>query len=151
MDFAGRRRFVEEMVGAVAGGDLSTALSLAGGVLGRAPKEGGKDAERAEARLLLELLALSFLVYSASRGSRWRPRDRTVVYRITEAVGRWSMIDIFMISILVALITLENIATIEAGIGAICFAAVVIVTIFAAMSFDPRLIWDALEEGHDHD
>ena len=64
---------------------------------------------------------------------------------ITEAVGRWSMIDVFMISILVALVKLGAIATIEPGAGAMAFAAVVVITMFAAMSFDPRLIWDALE------
>ena len=100
---------------------------------------------------MAKLIALTFLLISVHLKSRWRPRDRTLLYRSIEAIGRWSMIDIFMISILVALITLKNIATIQAGLGAICFAAVVIITIFAAMSFDPRLIWDALEEGHDHD
>jgi paraquat-inducible protein A len=77
---------------------------------------------------------------------KWRPRDRTLLYRIIESVGRWSMIDIFMISILVALVKLGNVATIETGLGATCFAAVVVITMFASMSFDPRLIWDAAEE-----
>lgn len=98
-----------------------------------------------------KLISLTFLLISVHFKSRWRPKDRTRLYRAIEVIGRWSMIDIFMISILVALITLKNIATIQAGIGAICFAAVVIITIFAAMSFDPRLIWDALEEGKEND
>jgi paraquat-inducible protein A len=98
-----------------------------------------------------KLLALTFLLVSVHLKSRWDPKDRTRLYRIIEVIGRWSMIDIFMISILVALITLKNIATIQAGIGAICFAAVVIITICAAQSFDPRLIWDALEEGNDNE
>ncbi len=68
------------------------------------------------------------------------------MYRITEVVGRWSMIDIFMISILIALVKLEAVATIEPGMGAISFAAVVIITMFAAMGFDPRLIWDNMKE-----
>jgi paraquat-inducible protein A len=63
-----------------------------------------------------------------------------------ETIGRWSMVDIFMISILVALVKLEAIATIEPGAGAVFFAAVVILTILAAMTFDPRLIWDRMEE-----
>ena len=58
------------------------------------------------------------------------------------------MIDIFMISILVALVRLEAIATIEPGTAATSFAAVVVLTMVASMSFDPRLIWDALEERH---
>ncbi|HYM02012.1 MAG TPA: paraquat-inducible protein A, partial [Stellaceae bacterium] len=74
--------------------------------------------------------------------SRWRLADRTVLYRIVEAIGRWSMIDIFMLSILVALVRLGSIASITPGIGAISFAAVVIITMTAAMSFDPRLMWD---------
>ncbi len=68
------------------------------------------------------------------------------MYRLTEGIGRWSMLDIFMIAILAALVKLGSIATIEPGAGAISFAAVVVITMFAAMSFDPRLIWDAMEE-----
>jgi paraquat-inducible protein A len=95
---------------------------------------------------VLKLVGLSFLVWTIHRRWRWRPRDRTFLYRIIEQVGRWSMIDVFMISILVALVKLGNVATIETGIGATCFAAVVVITMFASMSFDPRLIWDAMDE-----
>ena len=95
---------------------------------------------------VLKLVGISFLLWSIHRRWRWRPRDRTLLYRIIESVGRWSMIDIFMISILVALVKLGNVATIETGLGATCFAAVVVLTMFASMSFDPRLIWDAMEE-----
>ncbi|MDJ0609813.1 MAG: paraquat-inducible protein A [Kiloniellales bacterium] len=98
-----------------------------------------------------KLFALTFLLVSVHLKSRWRPKDRTFLYRCIEFIGRWSMIDIFVISILVALIKLENVATIEAGFGAVCFAGVVIITIFAAVSFDPRLIWDSLEEVEDHE
>ncbi len=93
-----------------------------------------------------KLLILTYLCLSVQLKSKWRPRERTVLYRITEVVGRWSMIDIFMISILIALVKLEAVATIEPGMGAISFAAVVIITMFAAMGFDPRLIWDKMEE-----
>jgi paraquat-inducible protein A len=96
---------------------------------------------------VLKLIGLSFLLITAQRRSRWRLRDRSLIYRIIEQVGRWSMVDIFMVSILVALVDLGNIATIEPGVGAICFAAVVIITMFASMSFDPRVIWDAEESG----
>jgi len=89
---------------------------------------------------------LTFLLLSVQYKSRWRPRERTFLYRITEVVGRWSMIDIFMISILIALVKLEAVATIEPGMGAISFASVVILTMFAAIGFDPRLIWDKMEE-----
>ena len=94
---------------------------------------------------LLKLFLLTFLLISVQRKSQWRPKDRTRLYRITEAVGRWSMVDIYVVTILVALVKLGSLATIEAGPGAIFFAGVVIITMFAAMSFDPRLIWDAQE------
>ncbi len=95
---------------------------------------------------VLKILILAFLLISVQLKSNWRPRDRTILYRFTETVGRWSMLDIFMISILVALVKLDAVATIEAGPGAISFAAVVILTMLAAMAFDPRLIWDNAEQ-----
>ncbi len=94
---------------------------------------------------MLKLSILTFLLISVQRKSAWRPKDRTRLYRITEAIGRWSMVDIYVVTILVALVNLGNLATIKAGPGAGFFAAVVVITIFAAMSFDPRLIWDAKE------
>jgi paraquat-inducible protein A len=94
---------------------------------------------------VLKLITLTFLLVTVQRKSTWRPKDRTRLYRITEAVGRWSMVDIFVVTILVALVNLGNLATIKAGPGAGFFAAVVVITMFAAMSFDPRLIWDAKE------
>jgi paraquat-inducible protein A len=94
---------------------------------------------------VLKLIMLTFLLITVQRKSAWRPKDRTRLYRITEAIGRWSMVDIYVVTILVALVNLGNLATIKAGAGAGFFAAVVVITIFAAMSFDPRLIWDAKE------
>ncbi len=98
---------------------------------------------------LLKLFILAYLLISVQRKSRFRPKDRTRLYLITEAVGRWSMLDIFVVTILVALVNLGALATIEAGPAALHFAAVVVITMFAAMSFDPRLIWDAKEQGHE--
>ncbi len=95
---------------------------------------------------MAKLITVTCLLISVQKKSRWRPKDRTVMYRLTEGIGRWSMLDIFMIAILAALVKLGSIATIEPGAGAISFAAVVVITMFAAMSFDPRLIWDAMEE-----
>lgn len=95
---------------------------------------------------VLKLFCLGLLIVSVRFRWPWNARNRTALYRVVEQVGRWSMIDVFVISILVALVKLGNIATIEPGIGASSFAAVVVVTMFAAASFDPRLIWDALEE-----
>ena len=94
---------------------------------------------------LIKLFVLTFLLISVQRKSRWRPVDRTRFYRIAEAVGRWSRVDIFVVTILVALVKLGGLATIDAGPAASYFAAVVVTTIFAAMSFDPRLIWDVME------
>lgn len=94
----------------------------------------------------VKLLILIFLLLSVRFRSAWRPKDRTSLYRLTELVGRWSMVDIYVVTILVALVKLGAIATIEAGPAAVYFAAVVVVTMFAAESFDPRLIWDVIEE-----
>ncbi|MFV1978433.1 MAG: paraquat-inducible protein A [Myxococcota bacterium] len=97
---------------------------------------------------LLKLLALSFLLFSVQRGWSWRPVERTKLYHIVEAVGRWSMTDIYVVTILVALVSLGNLATIEAGMGAVYFAGVVVMTMLAAESFDPRLIWDRAREAN---
>jgi len=97
---------------------------------------------------LLKLIALTFLLISVQKGWSWRPVERTKLYHIVEAVGRWSMTDIYVVTILVALVSLGNLATIEAGMGAVYFAGVVVVTILAADSFDPRLIWDRAEEAN---
>ncbi len=98
---------------------------------------------------LMKLVILVYLLVSVQMRSPRRPRDRTRLYRLTEAVGRWSMVDIYVVTILVALVRLGNLATIEAGPGAVFFAAVVIITLFAAAAFDPRLIWDHRSRAHD--
>lgn len=98
---------------------------------------------------ILKLIILTFLLISVQRKSSWRPRDRTRLYRITEMIGRWSMVDIYVVTILVALVNLGSLASINAGPGAGFFAAVVVITMFAAMSFDPRLIWDVEELSDD--
>ena len=91
---------------------------------------------------LLKLLGLSLLLLCVH--CRWQVNARlwTAMYRIIAFVGRWSMLDIFMISILVALVDLGGVAQIIAGPAATAFAAVVVCTMFAANNFDPRLIWD---------
>ncbi len=98
---------------------------------------------------VIKLVCMAFLLITVQRRSAWRPRDCTLMYRIVEGIGRWSMVDVFMISLLVALVSLGAVATIEPGPGAIAFAAVVIITMIAAMTFDSRLIWDAVEEKGD--
>jgi paraquat-inducible protein A len=95
---------------------------------------------------IAKLIILCGLLLSVRRRSNWRPRERTKLYRITEVVGRWSMLDVFVVTVLVALVRLGYLATIEAGSGVVYFAAVVVLTMIAAMTFDPRLIWDAMEK-----
>ncbi len=90
---------------------------------------------------LLKIAGLSWLAVAVRTGSI-RPAEETRLYRVIEYIGRWSMVDVFVLTLLVALVQLGNVATIVPGIGATCFAAVVILTIFGARSFDPRLIWD---------
>ena len=98
---------------------------------------------------LLKLSLLMLLLISVQRKWRWRPRERTRLYRLTEMIGRWSMVDVYVVTILVALVKLGAVARVDAGPGAVYFAAVVILTMFAAESFDPRLIWDVLENDHE--
>ncbi len=91
---------------------------------------------------LLKMLALLYLLITVQRKSHLRNQTRTRLYRVVELVGRWSMVDIFVVALLAALVNVGAVATIEPGTGAIAFSAVVILTMFAAMNFDPRLIWD---------
>lgn len=93
-----------------------------------------------------KLFALSWLCFSVAGAHQKRPGKRAVLFRMTELIGRWSMVDVFVVAILVALVQLGNVMTIQPGPAAIAFAGVVIVTMFAAMSFDPRLIWDVVEK-----
>ncbi len=92
---------------------------------------------------MLKLSGLTWLLVSIQFGARTRVRERTRLFRIVDAVGKWSMIDVFMISILTALVRVGLLASVNPGPGAIAFCGVVILTILAAGSFDPRLIWDA--------
>ncbi|MEQ5774327.1 paraquat-inducible protein A [Thalassospira sp. NFXS8] len=91
---------------------------------------------------IFKLVVLSWVYMAAGLGMAGPLRQRTRIYRITELIGRWSMIDVFMVSILAALVKLGNIATVVPGFGAVAFCAVVILTMLSAMAFDPRLIWD---------
>ena len=101
---------------------------------------------------LLKLIAMTLLLVSVQRRSIWQPLQRTRLYRIVELVGRWSMLDIYVVTILAALVQIGSLATIKAGPAALAFGAVVVLTMFAAMQFDPRLIWDPLQkERPEHD
>jgi paraquat-inducible protein A len=95
---------------------------------------------------MLKMIALTYLLVSVQRHSGKRALQKTKIYRAVEFVGRWSMIDVFVVTIMVALVQLGAVASIEAGDGAIFFCAVVILTMLAAGSFDPRLIWDECDD-----
>jgi len=100
---------------------------------------------------VLKLAALSLLTFTAQRRSRWQPLQRTVLYRIVEFIGRWSMLDIFVITLTVALVRFQALAVITAGPGALAFCAVVVLTMVASRQFDPRLIWDPIDSnGEQH-
>ena len=89
-----------------------------------------------------KLLCLSWLNFTVQRGEqRWK-RQRLRLYRFIDLIGRWSMLDIYVVALLVALVQLRLFATVEAGPAAIAFGVVVVLTLLAANSFDPRLIWD---------
>jgi paraquat-inducible protein A len=95
---------------------------------------------------MLKLTVLALLTITAQRHSRWRPLERTKLYRIVERIGRWSMLDIFVITLTVALVRFKSLAVITAGPGALAFGSVVILTMIASMQFDPRLIWDDVDK-----
>ncbi len=95
---------------------------------------------------VVKIGALALLLVSVQCRWRWRVRERAELYRFVDFIGRWSMIDVFMISILVALVRLGALATIVPGPGAAFFAAVVLATMFAAVTFDERLLWDAADD-----
>lgn len=90
---------------------------------------------------ILKVLAIIALCYGA-RSGRW-PYAMTRLYRVTEYIGRWSMVDVFVVSILVGVVQLGSVLSITPAGGAFAFAGVVVLTMLAAQSFDPRLIWDA--------
>ncbi len=92
----------------------------------------------------LKIISMTYLLLSAQRRRIGQCVNRTRLYRVVELVGRWSMIDVFVVTIMVALVQLGSVANVQAGPGAPYFCAVVVITMLAAASFDPRLIWDGL-------
>ena len=88
-----------------------------------------------------KFVVLGWLAISVQFSHTGGRRHRILLYRVTEFVGRWSMVDVFVVGILVALIQLGNIMTILPGPAALAFAAMVVTSMLAAISFDPRLIW----------
>jgi paraquat-inducible protein A len=98
-----------------------------------------------------KLVGITLLLYSVQRHQPMSARQRILMYRFIEWIGRWSMLDIFVIAILVAVVNFGSLASIEPGMGAVAFASVVILTMLAALTFDPRLIWDNTDSDDDHE
>ncbi|GAC1320992.1 MAG: paraquat-inducible protein A [Collimonas sp.] len=98
---------------------------------------------------LFKLASLILLTLTAQKRSRWRRLERAKLYRLVEIIGRWSMLDVFVVSLLAGLVQIEGFARITAGFGVLAFASVVVLTMLAALSFDPRLSWDSSD--HDSD
>ncbi|RYH03596.1 paraquat-inducible membrane protein A [Salipiger sp. IMCC34102] len=90
-----------------------------------------------------KFIAIAYLAISVQRGRPANAHRRHKLYDVVEFIGRWSMIDVFVVAILSALVQLKAVATINPGIAALSFALSVIFTMLSAMAFDPRLIWDA--------
>ena len=94
---------------------------------------------------MTKLLLLSLLLISLQRHDRRWAQRRLKAYRLLELIGRWSMLDIFAITMLAALVQVENLAELLPGPGAMAFGAVVVLTMLATQSFDPRLLFDKPE------
>lgn len=95
---------------------------------------------------VIKFIILFYLCFFAMKPHSVSAKTRINLYRLTEFIGRWSMVDIFVVAVLVALIQLDHLLNVQPGNGTIAFAGVVILTMLAAHSFDPRILWDNLTE-----
>ena len=95
---------------------------------------------------LFKLATMMLLLIMAQRRSSWRLRQRAKLYRMVEIIGRWSMLDVFVVSLLAGLVQIKGFAVIYAGAGIAAFGGVVVLTMLASLSFDPRLTWDGAGE-----
>ena len=98
-----------------------------------------------------KLLVLSWLLISVQRRGRGHVLRRLKAYRVLEQIGRWSMLDIFVVAMLAALVQIESLAELRPGPGAMAFGAVVVLTMLATHGFDPRLLWDRAEEDQENE
>jgi len=94
---------------------------------------------------ILKMLALAVLALTAQRRSNWRRHQRARLYRMLDAVGHWSMLDVYVVALLVGLVRFRGIAEVLPGPGIAAFGAVVVLTLWSSMSLDPRLIWDTAD------
>lgn len=95
---------------------------------------------------LMKILSLFILLITTQRGSILGLKPRTRLYQMLEMVGRWSMLDVFVVALMVGIVHMPGFATIKPGFGIIAFGTVVVLTMLASMSFDPRLLWDAMHK-----
>ncbi len=95
---------------------------------------------------LLKIIAIAYLLISVQRGNNYRQKQKTRLYLIAEIMGRWSMVDVFVVALLAALIQMGELSSIEPGPAGMAFASMVILTMFSAMAFDPKLIWDQTDK-----
>ena len=93
-----------------------------------------------------KLIALAYLLITVQRGSLKSTVQRVRLYRMVKFIGRWSMLDVFVDTFIVALIQLKPLMWVEPGLGVVFFAGVVVLTMVAVNSFDPRLIWDLSQQ-----
>ncbi|WP_051521217.1 paraquat-inducible protein A [Rubellimicrobium mesophilum] len=94
---------------------------------------------------IAKFFAIAYLALSARRGARASPGARMRIYEVVEYIGRWSMIDVFVVAILASLVQLNVVARIDPGPASLAFALSVIFTMLSAQAFDPRMIWDGIE------
>ncbi|TBR39988.1 MULTISPECIES: paraquat-inducible protein A [Dyella] len=94
---------------------------------------------------MLKFFALVTLLWSSHRSSTWARQQRSKLYRLVELIGYWSMLDVFVVALLTALVQFGLLSRVEPLPGVIFFGLTVVLTMFASMSFDPRLIWDGRE------
>ncbi|MFK3797067.1 MULTISPECIES: paraquat-inducible protein A [unclassified Pseudomonas] len=91
----------------------------------------------------IKFVVLGMLLVTCQRRSQWAMRERSRLYRFIELIGYWSMLDVLVVALVAALVQFRGLSTIEPRLGILFFGLVVVMTMLAAMSFDPRLIWDA--------
>ena len=95
---------------------------------------------------MLKLFSMTLLVVSVQIRNTMPPLPRARLYRLLELIGRWSMLDVYVVAILVALVQAQSLATMAPGPGVLAFGAVVVLSMLATMAFDPRLIWDTANQ-----
>ena|SRR3954454_25281399 len=97
---------------------------------------------------LFKLAVITLLLIAVRRHSKRRLLQRAKLYRIVEVIGRWSMLDVFVVTLLTGLVQIKGFAIVHPGAGIAAFASVVVLTMLASISFDPRLMWDVTEHKH---